>query len=267
VARASPETVRRFRSVNWLYVAFPYTLSAVIGLVVWHLVALRFHVTTFPSPLETLREGINLFASGQILSQAAVSIWRIVAGFIMASAIAIPVGLLMGTSNFIRRMLEPLTEFFRFIPAISMIVFAIIWFGIGEMSKIFLVFFNTVFIVIINTEAGVRSVGQNAVRAAEMMGASRLQSFFYVTVPATVPYMVTGMRIAMGRSFSTIVAAEMLGASAGLGFMVFAAREFSRMDIVLVGIVLLGLLGLTADYFFRLVVKAFGGVYVGRMVA
>jgi len=120
--------------------------------------------------------------------------------------------------------------------------------------------------VIINTEAGVRSVGLNALRAAEMMGANKLQSFFYVIVPATVP-MVTGMRIAMGRSVSTIVAAEMLGASAGLGFMMFSAREFSRMDTVLVGIVILGLLGLTADYIFRLVITTFGGEYVGRMIA
>jgi len=123
------------------------------------------------------------------------------------------------------------------------------------------------FIVIINTEAGVRAMGRNSLRAAEMMGASRFQTFLYVVVPSAVPYVITGMRIAMGRSFTTIVAAEMLGASSGLGFMIFSAREFMRMDTILVGVVILGILGLTADYVFRLFAKYIGEEYVGRVIA
>lgn len=238
-----------------------------MGIGIWYLVSLRFHVTTFPSPLETLEEAVNLFASGEIISQAWVSVSRILIGFFLASAIAIPIGLLMGVSRFVRRMLEPITEFFRFIPAISMIVFALIWFGVGETSKIFLVLYNTIFIVILNTEAGVKAIGPNSLRAAKMMGASRIQSFLHVTVPSTVPYVITGMRISMGRSFTTIVAAEMLGASSGIGFMIFSAREYMRMDTVLVGIVMLGVLGLAVDLCFRLAVKYIGEEYVGKTIA
>lgn len=247
-------------------VFFPYAVSISIALVVWYVVSLRFHITTFPSPGDTAVEAVRLFASGEILGQAWISVTRILIGFALASAVAVPIGLAMGVNEFVRRMFEPITEFFRFIPAISMIVFALIWFGVGEASKVFLVVFNTIFIVIINTEAGASSVRGNPVRAAQMMGASRWQVFRYVVIPSTVPYSVTGMRIAMGRSFTTIVAAEMVGASSGLGFMIFSAREFMRMDTVLVGIVLLGLLGLTIDVVFRLAVKYFGQAYVGKTV-
>jgi ABC-type nitrate/sulfonate/bicarbonate transport system permease component len=251
--------------VGWA-VMLPYVLAVAAGLALWYGVSLRYHITTFPSPQETLLEAFRELESGEMLAQAWISVSRILAGFVIASVIAVPIGLAMGVNDFVRRMFEPVTEFFRFIPAISMIVFAIIWFGIGEASKVFLVVFNTVFIVIINTEAGAKSVGKNAVRAAQMMGANRRQVFTRVTVPSAVPYIVTGMRIAMGRSFTTIVAAEMLGASSGLGFMIFSAREFMRMDTVLVGIVVLGLLGLTIDVLFRLLVKYVGKNYVGNLV-
>lgn len=252
---------------GWTAVAAPYVLAVTAALAVWYVASLRYHVTTFPSPQETLREALGVIGSGEILAQAWISVSRILAGFAIASAIAIPIGLMMGVNDFVRRMFEPITEFFRFIPAISMIVFAIIWFGIGEASKVFLVVFNTVFIVILNAEAGTKSVGRNAVRAAQMMGANRFQVFMRVTVPSAVPYIVTGMRIAMGRSFTTIVAAEMLGASSGLGFMIFSAREFMRMDTVLVGIVVLGLLGLTIDVVFRVIVRYIGKDYIGKSVA
>jgi len=247
-------------------VVLPYALGVSIALVVWYFVSLRFHITTFPSPRDTFAEALRLFGSGEILGEAWISVTRILVGFTLASAIAVPIGLAMGVSEFVRRMFEPITEFFRFIPAISMIVFALIWFGVGEASKVFLVVFNTIFIVIINTEAGASAVGRNAVRAAQMMGAAPWQVFRYVVVPSAVPYVVTGMRIAMGRSFTTIVAAEMLGASSGLGFMIFSAREFMRMDTVLVGIVLLGLLGLAIDVAFRLAVRHFGQAYLGNTV-
>lgn len=251
---------------NSARIAVPYLLGILGGLALWQWVSLHYHVTTFPSPAETLKDAFNLLMSGEIVFQSAVSAVRIAAGFLVASAVAIPLGLLMGVSQLARRLLEPVTEFFRFIPAISMVVFALIWFGVGEMSKIFLVLFNTVFIVVISVEDGVKSVSANALRAAMMMGATPIQTLFYVTTPSAVPAMITGMRIAMGRSFSTIVAAEMLGASAGLGYMIFSAREFSRMDTVLVGVIVLGLLGLAADCCFRFSVKRFGGQYAGKAV-
>ena len=116
-----------------------------------------------------------------------------------------------------RRLLEPYTEFLRFIPATALITVAVIWFGIGEGSKIFLIIYTTVFIVIINTAAGVAAVAPNKIRAARSLGASRAQVFFFVALPATVPYILTGMRLAMANSFVTIIAAELVAANNGLG--------------------------------------------------
>lgn len=242
-----------------------YFLSAALGVSLWYIVSLKFDVTIFPSPSETLLEAYRLLSNGELVSHAAVSAFRIVAGFLIGCLIGVPVGLLMGVSNWFRRAAEPVTEFFRFVPAISMIVFAIIWFGIGEESKIFLIVFNTLFIMIINVEAGVNAVPKNALRAADMLGASTAQRFRHVVVPATVPYLITGMRLAMGRSFTTIAAAEIVGASGGIGFLIFSSREFGRMDTVLVGIVTLALLGFAMDAVFRRIARYVSGELAGGL--
>jgi len=244
-----------------------YAGSLAAGLVLWALVSTRFNVTTFPSPLETAREASRLISSGEIFVHAWVSFYRLLIGFLIGCAIAIPIGLAMGVSPFIRRAMEPITEFFRFIPAIAMIVFALIWFGVNDKARIFLIVFATSFLVIIATEAGVRAVSVTALRAAAMMGASRWQQFRHVVVPATVPYMVTGMRIAMGRSFMTIVAAEMLGASTGVGSLIAGARDFTRLDTVMVGILTLAVMGFMLDQAFQLLARRVAAAYAGNVVA
>lgn len=240
-------------------------LGAAILIGTWGLAARWFDITTFPGPVETYREFVRLAGNGDLLFNAWISAFRITLGFLVGCAIGIPLGLLMGVSDWMRRALEPFTEFLRFVPAISMIVFAIIWFGIGETSKIFLIAFNTTFLVLINTEAGVHSVNRNAIRAAAMLGASPLQQFLHVVVPATVPYVITGVRIALGRSFTTIAAAEMVGASAGLGSLIFGARQFGRMDTVLVGILALAVMGLLVDAFFRWLARRVSGELAGGL--
>jgi len=243
-----------------------YALSVLAGLCGWALVSLRFEVTTFPSPLETGREAVRLVGNGELLVHAWTSSYRLFLGFFLGCAVAIPIGLVMGVSPFVRRAMEPITEFFRFIPAIAMIVFALIWFGIGDTSRIFLIMFATSFLVIIATEAGVRSISVTALRAAAMLGATPFQRFRFVVIPATVPYIVTGMRIAMGRSFMTIVAAEMLGATTGVGSLIAGARDFSRLDTVMVGIVMLGIMGFMLDQLFQLLARKVAASYASELL-
>ena len=150
-----------------------------------------------------------------------------------------------------RKLLEPWTEFLRFIPSVAMITIAVIWFGIGEESKIFLIIYTTVFIVILNTAAGVSSIAPNKIRAAQALGARRWQIFAYVGLPATVPFILTGMRLAMANSFTTIVAAEMISANEGLGVMLWNGRMYMLVDEIFVSLVCLGLLGFGADRLFR----------------
>jgi NitT/TauT family transport system permease protein len=142
-----------------------------------------------------------------------------------------------------------------------MITVAVIWFGIGEGSKIFLIIYTTVFIVIINTAAGVSAIAPDKIRAAQSLGATPAQIFLHVALPATVPYILTGMRLAMANSFTTIVAAELIAANEGLGKMLWDGRMFMLVDDIFVSLVTLGLLGFAADRLFRWSIYVFAGKY------
>lgn len=237
-------------------------ISLVVIVLVW-----QFFITPhmkeifFPSPLAVTTEGIRLLREGILLHHVGMSAMRVTIGFFIGSLIAIPIGLCMGEIKVIRNILEPYVNFFRSIPPIAYISMAIIWFGIGEESKIFLIVYTTLFSVIINTYFGVSRIPQNRFRAALSLGASRLQLFLYVTIPGSMPFILTGMRIAMGGSFMTIIAAEMIAADEGLGFMIFNARLFMLTDRIFLGIILLGILGMIIDKVFRLLIQKFAGRY------
>ena len=228
--------------------------------VLWHVLSLYvIHSVLFPPPIQVFGKAIELARDGSLWENASISLQRIFLGFLFGSLIGIPLGLSIGSFRIVRRILEPYTEFLRFIPATALITVAVIWFGIGEGSKIFLIIYTTVFIVIINTAAGVSAVTPNKIRAARSLGASRAQVFFYVGLPATVPYILTGMRLAMGNSFVTIIAAELVAANAGLGKMIWDARLYMLVDQIFVALLVLGLLGFTADRLFRWGIYAFAG--------
>ena len=213
----------------------------------------------FPTPWKVLLKGNELAEDGTLWEQASASLARIGSGFVGGSLIGIPLGLAIGSFPIVRKLLEPYTEFLRFIPATAMITVAVIWFGIGEGSKIFLIIYTTVFIVIINTAAGVSAVASNKIRAARSLGASSIQVFFFVALPATVPYILTGMRLAMANSFVTIIAAELVAATNGLGRMIWDSRMYMLVDQIFVALVVLGFLGFTADRLFRWGIYAFAG--------
>jgi len=228
--------------------------------VIWHVAATWLIPSVlFPAPWKVVLKAIELAADGTLWEETSASLGRIASGFTGGSLIGIPLGLAIGSFPIVRRLLEPYTEFLRFIPATAMITVAVIWFGIGEGSKIFLIIYTTVFIVIINTAAGVSAVAQNKIRAARSLGASSAQVFFFVALPATVPYILTGMRLAMANSFVTIIAAELVAANNGLGRMIWDSRMYMLVDQIFVALLVLGLLGFTADRLFRWGIYAFAG--------
>ncbi|HZQ00257.1 MAG TPA: ABC transporter permease [Reyranella sp.] len=228
--------------------------------VIWHVTAAWIvQSVLFPTPGRVILKAIELARDGTLWEETSASLGRIAAGFAGGSAIGIPLGLAIGSFPTVRRLLEPYTEFLRFIPATAMITVAVIWFGIGEGSKIFLIIYTTVFIVIINTAAGVSAVAPNKIRAARSLGASSAQVFFFVALPATVPYILTGMRLAMANSFVTIIAAELVAANNGLGRMIWDSRLYMLIDQIFVALLVLGLLGFTADRLFRWGIYAFAG--------
>ena len=226
----------------------------------WHVASVYLlNSVLFPPPLRVIAKAVELAEDGTLWSNASVSLQRIALGFLFGSLLGVPLGLAIGSFAIVRRLLEPYTEFLRFIPATALITVAVIWFGIGEGSKVFLIIYTTIFIVIINTAAGVSAVAPNKIRAARSLGASRAQVFFFVALPATLPYILTGMRLAMGNSFVTIIAAELVAANAGLGKMIWDARLYMLVDQIFVALLVLGLLGFTADRLFRWGIYAFAG--------
>ena len=239
-----------------------YALGFLSLFLLWDL-ASRYLVGSvlFPPPAVVFAKAVTLLRTGVLLEHLAASLQRILAGFLVGSLLGIPIGLAMGSFRPVRKLLEPYTEFLRFIQSVAMITVAVIWFGIGEASKIFLIIYTTIFIVIINTAAGVSAIAPNKIRAAEALGATRAQIFLHVALPATVPYILTGMRLAMGNSFTTIVAAELIAANDGLGKMLWDGRLFMLVDDIFVSLVTLGLLGFTVDRIFRWSIYTFAGKY------
>jgi NitT/TauT family transport system permease protein len=229
---------------------------------IWHIASVYLlNSILFPPPGRVIVKAIDLARDGTLWENATISLQRIALGFLFGTIIGVPLGLAIGSFGIVRRILEPYTEFLRFIPATALITVAVIWFGIGEGSKIFLIIYTTVFIVIINTAAGVSAVTPNKIRAARSLGANRMQVFLFVALPATVPFILTGMRMAMGNSFVTIIAAELVAANAGLGKMIWDARLYMLVDNIFVALLVLGLLGFATDRLFRWAIYAFAGRY------
>ena len=255
--RASRGAARRLVSVYG-----GYALGFVSLFVLWQL-ASRYLVSSvlFPPPTVVFSKGLLLLRNGVLLEHLSASMQRILVGFVAGSLLGVPIGLAMGSFRPVRKVLEPYTEFLRFIPSVAMITVAVIWFGIGEGAKIFLIIYTTIFIVILNTAAGVSAIAPNKIHAAQSLGATRTQIFFHVALPATVPYILTGMRLAMANSFTTIVAAELIAANNGLGKMLWDGRLFMLVDDIFVSLVTLGLLGFAVDRMFRWSIYTFAGKY------
>jgi taurine transport system permease protein len=169
------------------------------------------------------------------------SLYRVFAAFLLACVTAVPIGIAMGVSRIARGIFDPPIEFYRPLPPLAYLPLMIIWFGIGELSKVLLIFLACFAPVALAARAGVRSVSQEQINAALSMGASRLQVIRHVVLPSALPEILVGLRIGMGVGWTTLVAAEMVAATAGLGQMVLNASNFLRTDVVVMGIICIGL--------------------------
>ena len=240
--------VRGSRSVGLL----GYALSVGAILALWQFGSSQAVIPMlFPSPASTWRVAAKLWEEGRLLGDIVASLCRIAIGFGIGSVLGILLGLLMGSFRTMRLLLEPYLQFFRALPALAWIPAAMLWLGTGEQSKIALLVYTTVFVVALNTMIGVSSVSLNHRRAAQCFGATSWQSFYLIKAPATVGHMLTGMRLAMGNCFSTIIAAELLAPEKGLGYLIFSSRTWMQTEFAFVGIAILGLLGFLADKMFH----------------
>lgn len=217
------------------------TLTAII-LLWWWVAAEQWISPLFlPPPGLVLTKLISIagpqgFMDATLWQHLAASLFRILTALLAAVLIGIPVGIAMGLSPTVRGILDPLIELYRPVPPLAYLPLMVIWFGIGETSKILLIYLAIFAPVAMSTMAGVRSAKQVRVRAAEALGASRLQVVWHVILPGALPEILTGFRIGLGVGWSTLVAAELIAATRGLGFMVQSAGEFLATDVVIAGI-------------------------------
>jgi len=239
-----------------------YVFSLGVFFLGWFILASRTTPLFFPSPLLVLRAFIEMIRDGSLWGHIWISFFRIFAGWAIGSGLGIPLGLLMGDIRFFKNLLNPYIQFFRFIPPISFVTLSLIWFGMGETSKVVLIIYTTIFIVTVNTIAGVMSVNPIHEQAARCLGANRFKIFTKVIFPSTIPFLLTGMRLAMGNSFMTIVSAEMIAAEKGLGFLIFTSRLFMQTERIFVGIVSLGMLGFVVDSVFRFGIQKLARQYL-----
>jgi ABC-type nitrate/sulfonate/bicarbonate transport system permease component len=192
-----------------------------------------------------------MILSGEILADVTISMSRVLVGFVVGSLIGIVGGVLLGRIRLLHDLFDPIIELLRYLSPTAMIPIAVIWFGIGEMSKYFLIFWGTLFIVLINTIAGVWRAPIARQRAAECLGANRLQIFLLVIIPSSVPYIVTGMRVAMASSFMSIIPAEILAADSGIGYLLQKSSMLLQTNRIFVALLTICILGFVVDRIFR----------------
>ncbi len=212
-----------------------------------------------PSPVAVVQKLFGLLSTGftgvPLWEHILVSAGRVFAAFALACIIGIPLGLAMGMSPVMRGLFDPFLEFYRPIPPLAYLPLMIIWFGIGETSKVLLIFLSVLAPVALGARAGVRSVAIEQIHAAYSLGASRAQVLREVVLPSALPEILTAMRIGVGFGWTTLVAAEMVAATMGLGYMVLSASQFLQTSTVLVGIFLIGGIAWCFDLAMRWVEK------------
>ncbi|WP_055326342.1 aliphatic sulfonate ABC transporter permease SsuC [Ralstonia solanacearum] len=204
-----------------------------------------------PAPLDVARSAIELARSGELWRHVAVSTWRALLGFAIGGALGLALGLLTGTFRTAETLLDTTLQMIRNIPVLALIPLVILWFGIDESAKLFLVSLGVFFPIYLNTYHGIRAVDPALVEMARSYGLSRAQLYREVILPGALPQILVGVRFSLGLMWVTLIVAETVSAQAGIGYMTMNAREFLQTDVVLLGILLYALLGKLADLLSR----------------
>jgi ABC-type nitrate/sulfonate/bicarbonate transport system permease component len=238
----------------------PFLYAAIFIVVVWQLVVTitKPHPALLPAPWAVANGFYDLTRSGELFIHAGVSLGRVTSAWLLSAVVAIPLGLAMGRSMRLERLVDPVVELFRPISPLAWIPLAILWFGISESGKIFIVFIGTFFPTLLSTVAGVKSIDPVLIQAGQVLGCNDAASMFRrVVLPAALPSIVVGLRIAFGTGWAAIIAAELVAARSGLGYLIANGMEILRADQVLVGMIAIGVLGVCFDAFFRFLNRRF----------
>jgi NitT/TauT family transport system permease protein len=225
----------------------PLALAAFL-VAAWWMIVVESNSVIFPTPLQVMTAALDLAQQGTLWDHIGASLFRVGAGFLLAVLVAVPLGLLMGWVEGAHTTLNPIFQILRPISPIAWIPLAILWFGVGDGSPIFLIFLASVFPLIVQTTAGVHTIERQYLRAAENFGVSRAKLFLEVVIPAILPQIIVGMRVSLGVAWLVVVAAEMIALRSGLGYLIIDSRNAgNRYDLVVAAMIIIGIIGLLLD--------------------
>lgn len=222
-------------------------ISLLLGLLTWQLVSMTSAGAVFAGPVETFNAFIKEISNGKLLEHTYVSLYRVLGGFILALVIAIPVAFLMGWYKICRMLVEPWIQFLRTIPPIAYIPLVIVAQGVGESAKITVIFIASFLVMVVSIYQGVRNVDVTLIKASRVLGARDRDIFMKVIIPAAFPFILVALRLGLSAALTTLIAAELTGAQVGLGQMIQEASLYFRMEIVILGIVVIGVIGFILD--------------------
>lgn len=230
-------------------------ISVIFSLITWQFLSTYvFNIKLIPPPTVIFMEAWAMTSSLELPLNIIVSLKRILLGFAVGSLMGIIIGSAIAMNKFISDLLKPPLELLSSIPPISLIPLALLWFGIGETSGYSLIIYLAVIIVSLSTIDGVNNIPEIHKRVAECLGARGTKIFTRVILPSTFPHLLAGLRVSLGFSFQVVVAAEMLGASSGIGHLIIQSHYFAEMRPMLVGILALGIIGISFDRLFQLMI-------------
>jgi len=229
-------------STPWLVILGVWSVITSLGLV---------NPTLVLSPLQIGWKFVELLSTGQLEQDIWMSTQRVLVGVVLGIFVAVPVGFLIGWYKNLRTFLDPLINFFRALPPIALIPLVIIYFGIGELAKVIILFYASFFAGVIVMYEGVAQISPIFIRVAKTLGASEWEIFRKVIIPLTMPHILTALRVALGVAWATLVASELVAAQKGLGALIQSAGAYFQMDVIYVGIISIGFIALMMDFLLR----------------
>jgi NitT/TauT family transport system permease protein len=238
------------RNQYWLFA--PLGLLVPLGL--WWIVSSGAAVNKvfLPGPVDVFNRLVTWYMEDELMSDMGISIYRVTIGFLFSATLALPLALMIGTFRPVQAVLEPLTDFIRYMPAVAFIPLVMLWVGIEESSKIAIIFIGTFFQMVLMMAEDVRRVPLAQIEAAQTMGAQKGETINLVIFQAAKPALLDTLRVTMGWAWTYLVVAELVAANSGLGYSILKAQRFLQTDKIFVGIILIGLIGLVMDQLFRL---------------
>jgi len=247
-------------------------LRLVKSVLIFFIILLLWKITNYlgiwsdyilPSPEKVYSTFLNMISDGSIFINVYASMKRVLIGFAISTAIGVPLGIFFGIYSGVYEYFKSLINFLRNTPHLALIPMLILWFGIGEESKIIIIVLASFFPIFTSTLKGIKNCDSKLIEVGRVFEFSKLQIIFKIIIPNAILDIAVGLKLALGYSFRAIIGAELVAASSGLGYLISDGKEMSRTDVVIVGIIVIGLLGIITDYIFSIIVKK---VSKGKMV-